>query len=124
MKERGEINVSNPPSKPLMIFDGDCGFCRAWILRWKDTTGDRVDYAPSQEVASLFPEIPAEAFSRAVQLIDVDGTVCEGAEAVFRALAAAGRWKCLLWAYRRLPGAAIVSERLYQFISHHRGSAG
>ena len=46
-----------------MIFDGDCGFCRRWIERWKAATGDRIDYAPSQEVGARFPEIPAEAFS-------------------------------------------------------------
>ena len=52
--------VAHPPDRPLGIFDGDCGFCRAWIARWRAETGDRVDYAPSQEVAARFPEVPAE----------------------------------------------------------------
>jgi predicted DCC family thiol-disulfide oxidoreductase YuxK len=31
-----------------MLFDGDCGFCRRWIGKWKELTGDRVRYAPYQ----------------------------------------------------------------------------
>ncbi len=45
---------------PLVIFDGQCGFCRIWIEYWKALTGGRVAYAASQEVGSLYPQIPAE----------------------------------------------------------------
>ena len=27
--------VANAPVKPLLIFDGECHFCRQWIERWK-----------------------------------------------------------------------------------------
>ena len=32
-----------PLARPLMIFDGDCEFCRAWIARWRQYTGTAVD---------------------------------------------------------------------------------
>ena len=38
-------------AKPLLIWDGDCDFCRKWVDRWRHVTRDRVDYAPYQEVA-------------------------------------------------------------------------
>ncbi len=58
--------VERPPERPLGVFDGDCGFCRLWIARWKARTGPKVDYAPSQEVAERFPEIPKEQFARGI----------------------------------------------------------
>jgi len=54
MAER--LRVAQPPERALVVFDGDCGFCRQWVARWKVRTGSKVDYAPSQEVAARFPE--------------------------------------------------------------------
>jgi predicted DCC family thiol-disulfide oxidoreductase YuxK len=115
--------VSVPPGRPILIFDGDCGFCRRWIERWKSETGDAVDYAPSQEVAGRFPEIPVEAFRRSVQLVLPTGEVREGAEAVLRALAEAPGRRWPLAFYRRVPGAAPVCELVYRLVAHHRGAA-
>ena len=106
------IRVASPPAKPLLIFDGDCGFCRRWIERWKLRTGDRVDYAASQEVAAQFPEISADKFAESVVFIETDGSAYDRAEAVFRSLDRQ-------WMYR-LPGVRPVSERVYGFIARHR----
>ncbi|MDE0087578.1 MAG: hypothetical protein OXU23_17785, partial [Candidatus Poribacteria bacterium] len=38
-------------SKPLLVYDDDCDFCRYWIAQWQHVTQDRIDYAPYQEVA-------------------------------------------------------------------------
>ncbi|MBZ5638556.1 MAG: lipase maturation factor family protein [Acidobacteriia bacterium] len=115
------FRVATPPgSKPLLVFDGDCGFCRRWIGRWRGATGDRVDYAPYQEAASRFPEIPRTSFEHAVHLIDTDGGVTSGAEAVFGALARVPGRGGALWAYRRVPGFRGVSERLYRGVAAHR----
>ncbi|MCI0612886.1 DUF393 domain-containing protein, partial [bacterium] len=69
--------------KPILIYDGDCGFCKLWIARWKQITADKVDYAPYQEAASQFPQIPEDDFRKSVQFIDADGKISKGAEAVF-----------------------------------------
>src|SRR5215471_17725689 len=117
------VQVASPPPRPLLIFDGECGFCRRWIVRWKAATGRAVDYAESQQVAPQFPEIPKEAFARAVQLVLPDGAVLEGAEAVYRSLAEAPRSGWLLGAYRRVPGFASASELAYSLIARHRDVA-
>jgi len=82
-----------------------------------------VDYAPSQEVAGRFPEIPKERFARAFQLILPDREVLGGAEAV-AALAGQeaghGPWLAL---YRRVPGAAPLAELAYRLIASHRPAA-
>ena len=106
--------------KPLLIYDGECGFCRRWIARWKHSFGDRVEVAPCQDVASRFPDMDPARFREAVHLREPDGTWTRGAEAVLRALAAApGRgWPLRL--YRHVPGFASVSEWVYRLVASNR----
>jgi predicted DCC family thiol-disulfide oxidoreductase YuxK len=120
MTAQSRFRVSNPPPKPLMIWDGDCHFCRRWIERWREITRDEVDYEISQKVGDRFPEIPREQFERSVIYIETDGAVYSGAEAVFRSLRCRSSKKWLAWSYDRLPGFAPVSESLYKIISCNR----
>jgi predicted DCC family thiol-disulfide oxidoreductase YuxK len=106
-----------------MIFDGDCGFCRTWIVRWKELTGDRVAYEPFQEAASRFPEITPEAFRRAVQLVLPDGRAFEGAEAVARTLAQVPGRGAFLRFYRNMPAASAVADLAYRLVASHRSAA-
>ncbi len=117
-----ELRVQAPPPKPLLVFDGDCQFCRRWIARWKSATGDAVDYISYQDLAEAgrFPELPSENFAEAVHLILPDGSVCRGAEAVFRSLSEGGRHRWLLRLYRKLPPFVDLSELLYEEVALHR----
>jgi lipase maturation factor 1 len=119
---KSDIAVALPPSKPLMVFDGDCNFCTLWIRRWQQVTGEAVDYLPSQDpvVARQFPEIPPGQFSTAVQLIETDGKVYPGAEAVLRALAKNPHWRWPVKTYAKIPGLARIMEQAYDFIASHR----
>lgn len=107
-------------SAPLLIYDGDCAFCRRWIARWRKITGDRVAYAPYQEVADQFPEIPRERFHESVHLIERDGRWSRGAEAVFRSLSHAPGYGVWLWLYRHFPGFAVTSEWGYRLVARSR----
>ena len=95
--------------KPLLIYDGHCSFCKLWIDYFKRRTGDRIAYAPSQDAAARYPQISAEQFDSAVQLVFPDGTYVSGAEAVFRALGIP--W---IHAIRAVPDSA------YRTIARHR----
>src|SRR6516225_5864409 len=116
-------NAVEPPiagARPLLVYDGDCGFCGYSVRYWKKLTGDRVDYRPYQEVAAQYPAIPTADFQRAVQFITPGGHRSSAAEASFLTLSHApgkGFWLAL---YRRLPGFAIISELVYAFIAAHR----
>ena len=107
-------------NKPLLVYDGDCTFCRAWIDRWKLITGDRIVYEPYQTAANRFPEIPRESFTKSVQLISQDGELFNGAEAVIRSLASVPGKGWMLWMYKKIPGFGTVSESCYRFIAGHR----
>src|SRR6266581_2176456 len=115
-----QLRVSNPPAKPLLIWDGECDFCRLWIERWREITGGKVNYATFQEAAERFPEIPVDQFTRAMAFIKPDGDVFFAAEAVYRSLAHRRSRRWLAWSYDRVPGFAAVSETGYGFIARHR----
>jgi predicted DCC family thiol-disulfide oxidoreductase YuxK len=107
--------------KSLLVYDGDCGFCRLWIDRWRATTGDRVEYATYQETAHRFPDVPRERFQKAVQLLEPDGRWSGGAEAVFRTLATAPGRRLPLWLYQRVPGVKPIADAAYRFVAGNRG---
>jgi len=105
---------------PLLLYDGECGFCAYWARYWQRLTGERVTYRPYQEVAADYPQIPRADFQRAVQYLTADGYRASAAEASFLTLSHArgkGIWLAL---YRKLPGFAAISERAYAFIAAHR----
>src|SRR5262249_53467811 len=93
---------------------------RAWIARWRSATGDAIDYAPYQQVAARFGDVPAVRFRESVVLVEPDGRITYAAEAVFRSLSHApgGGWG--LACYRRVPGFAAVSELVYRLVARHR----
>jgi predicted DCC family thiol-disulfide oxidoreductase YuxK len=102
--------------RPLLIYDGDCGFCRVWIERWRAATGDAVEYAPYQSAASRHPEVPRERFAEAVHLFE-PGATSRGAEAALRALSYGhgGAW------WTRLYSAfSPILESGYSFVASRR----
>lgn len=112
------------PAKPTLLYDGDCGFCRRWIARWKSATGERVEYTPFQDVADQYPRITREQFESAVQLVLPDGSIHNGAEAVFRTLATAPGKRWLYFLYQYLPLFGPIARWFYRFVARHRGGFG
>jgi len=123
------VNMESKPIKrdkvrrnvPVLVYDGDCGFCVFWIKRWKKITKDRVVYAPFQETAGHFSQISPEDFKKAIKLILPNDKVLSGAHAVLRALATVPEKRWMLWAYRKIPGVAIFAELLYILVAGNRG---
>jgi predicted DCC family thiol-disulfide oxidoreductase YuxK len=109
--------------KPLLVYDGDCGFCRYWISRWKHRTEDRVEYAPFQSLELPFKQVSKAEFERSVKLFMPDGRVFSGAEAVFQALATVPSFlsRVPLTLYQKLPGFAAVCEFAYRLVAVNRG---
>ena len=74
-------------STPLLLWDGECGFCRKWIARARRVIGDRIEWATYQEAVARVPEVSSEQCARAVHLIErgpgSDVRVSRAAEAVY-----------------------------------------
>lgn len=105
---------------PVLVFDGDCGFCRQTVARLKAVTGERIEYLPFQDAGERFAAIPAELFTRSVHLVEPNGRVTRAAEAVFRTLAIGGNRRGMLWCYRHVPLFAPFSEFGYRAVARLR----
>jgi lipase maturation factor 1 len=116
------VRVASPPAKAVLIYDGECNFCSLWIHRWRTATGDLLEYLPFQNptVAGRFPEMPRVQCERSVQLVQPDGAVYGGAEAVFRALALNPQERWLLDWYEHSPLFARSTEWCYGLVARHR----
>src|SRR5580700_1929165 len=112
--------ISMRPTRPMLVYDGDCGFCGYWARYWHQLTGDSVSYRTFQEVAAQFPEIPLADFQRAVQYIAPDGRHASAAEASFLTLSHARGKAFWLALYKGVPGFAAIAERAYAFTAAHR----
>jgi predicted DCC family thiol-disulfide oxidoreductase YuxK len=105
--------------KPVLIWDGECGFCRIWIRRWALLTGDRVEYRTSQEVGDRYAGASKKDYESAVYLAEPDGKMRRGARAVFGALAYGG-YPWGLWACEKIPGFAPLADAAYAVVARNR----
>jgi len=109
----------------MIIFDGDCGFCRYCVEYARAVTdveaGGGVRYEPYQRVAAQYPDIAVEEFKASIRLI-TPAARYSGAAAAFHVLALAPRLRGWLWCYRFVPLFAVVAEMLYRFTARHRGA--
>ncbi len=109
-----------PVRAPLLIFDGDCGFC-TWIVdkirRW---IRPRVDIVAWQLTDLDELELTVQQCSQAVQFIDVGGSHSSGA----RVFAAMLRVSPVPWPavgmVIDLPGISLVADRAYKLIAANR----
>jgi predicted DCC family thiol-disulfide oxidoreductase YuxK len=108
------------PGKPILLYDGDCGFCLHWVNRWRKITEGKIRFAPYQEELQYYPQISEKDCQEAVQLVLPDGAVFSGAHAVFKALSIARKYRWLHWFYDYMPFWGRISEFLYQWVAHHR----
>jgi predicted DCC family thiol-disulfide oxidoreductase YuxK len=114
------MRVSNPPTNPTLLFDGECGFCSQWVARLAESAKD-VDTRPYQEALQDFEEVPEEDCAKAVHYVERNGDVHSGADAAFQFWSASGRLGRLArWGYGNIPGMAWVSERSYKLLSASR----
>jgi lipase maturation factor 1 len=116
--------MSDSLDRTMLVFDGECSFCRVWIDYWRQLTGERVQYTSyqeiSQEVGKRFPDLPRRDFASAVTLFLPTGEVRSGAHAVFSLLALAPGKSWMLWLYVHIPGFALIAELAYRVVARHR----
>jgi len=119
---RVESMESTPRNQPLVVYDGDCGFCRGWVARWRAQTGDTVDYKPFQELEEPFEGYTHEHFAQWAYLFDTDGRVYRGAGAVLRTVSYVPGRGLPLWCYEHVPGARRVFDTGYRLVADNRNA--
>lgn len=114
------------PDVPVVLYDGSCGVCRDWSRRlaeWDD--GGRIRQVPYQErggVAGL-PALRDAELDRALHVVLPDGQVARGARAVIAVLPWLPGGRALGW-LARLPGVAVVADRVYDAVARRRHRLG
>ena len=115
-----KINSTNyPPSDPLLIWDGECKFCKWWKTRWELKTKNDLNFKTYQEVASQFPDIPVNEFKKASRLIETDGSIYSGPDSAYRSLYIAGNKKWHHW-YSKNNWFQKLSDFGYNHIAKYR----
>ncbi len=109
-----------PKDKPLLIWDGHCGFCAWWVARWEEITGDKLKFETSQSASPRIEDIEASEFQRAVFLLEPDGTVYSGAGAAYRSLYIGDKYRFLFKWYRSSVFFRRLSESAYRLVADHR----
>ncbi len=113
--------TTTAPGHPVIIYDGECVFCRRstdrlqWLLQ-----DDSIEYASFRDpgVLSRFPGVTEQACDLALQLVATDGRVYAGAEAATRAVVRRP-WFAFAWLYY-VPPVRWIADAVYRQIAIHR----
>jgi predicted DCC family thiol-disulfide oxidoreductase YuxK len=110
------------PPKAVLVFDGECALCASWVARVGRRAGDQLECVPSQDpsLSARFPNLDRGQLDQRVHLIEPDGCVHSGAQAVLRTpgggrLQAVTRWLC-----GRSPVFTRATEWAYRWVAKHR----
>lgn len=104
--------------RPILVYDGNCDFCRFWVDRWRRMAYTEVDFEPYQQLPAHFHGISRDQFAQSVYLITQYRRL-KGAAAVFEVLAIGGNdfWNRL---YYNVVLADTVFEAGYRFVASNR----
>lgn len=118
------MDARDGAGKPVLYWDADCGFCRRWVGRWQEATGDRVEYRRLQDAPAQIVAAAGGVPYQRIVLRRADGRLTTGAEAAVAAMAAGG-WEGRL--LERLlascPPLHRLAEGVYSLVARHRPTA-
>ena len=115
-----------PIERPVVVFDGTCGFCRkqvARIQRWDHA--DQFAFVSSHEPNLLqhYPQLAGEDLDAGMRLIEPSGAMFAGADAVHAIARRLPRFKWLAPLYR-VPGMKQLARLIYGWIARRRHQLG
>ena len=109
--------------RSLLIYDGNCGFCRASIrsLCAMDVFGvlEKVDYHARKDLATLHTALKPAACHGQMHLLEPDGKLY-GGFAAFRRLTLRLPMLWLLAPLAYFPGMSMLGNPAYRFIAKNR----
>ena len=107
-------------TSPVLVFDGECGFCRACVRFITRRTRRALVVVAYQETDLASLGLTREQCASAVQWVDASG----GIASAHRAVAAALRHARLPWpmvgAVIALPGISRIASRVYERVARRR----
>jgi predicted DCC family thiol-disulfide oxidoreductase YuxK len=113
-------------TKPIVVYDGECAFCRRQIARIRrQDRADVFEYTPRQTpgLDEAFPELARGDFNTGMRLIMPTGRIYVGADAVYRIVRQLPVWRRVAWLYH-VPGLHAAARAAYAFIAARRQRLG
>ncbi len=98
------------PIQPVLVWDGDCGFCKFWKTRWELKTKGKIEFKTYQEVANNFPDIPLKEFKKSSKLIEPNGKVYNGPDSAYR---------CIYYSGNKIWHKLYTKYKIFQHLSDH-----
>ena len=105
-----------------IVYDGECAFCRKQVERIRGwDRAERFAYLPRQspDLETRFPQLAQADLASGMRLVEPDGTVLVGADAVHGIARRLPGWRYLAWLYR-VPGLRWLARRAYGWIAANR----
>jgi predicted DCC family thiol-disulfide oxidoreductase YuxK len=106
-------------ARPVLLFDGDCGFCTR-SADWLRRLNVDADVMPWQFADLAAFGISAEQAKAAVQWVDADGTVRAGHHAIAAALLRGRLPLRILGNLLALPGVSRLAALAYRLVARYR----
>lgn len=106
--------------RPILVFDGDCGFCTTSVRFIERRIPTRAEIKPFQRTDLAALGTTEERASHEVLWVAEDGSVFGGAQAVARLLIEAGGWWRPLGQLARVPPFRWPASGVYRLVSRYR----
>lgn len=108
--------------QPILIFDGDCGFCTRSVTLAQRLRSDPADYriAAYQDLDLAAHSLTAAECEQALRWVDADGASHAGENAVSRLLLASAWFVRPVGAALRLPMINPLAGVVYRWVAAHR----
>lgn len=112
----------HPPGPVTLVYDAECAFCRAQIRRLRrwDRQG-AFEYLPFQSpgLAARFPALTGAALDDGLRLIEIDGRIWVGPDAIYAIMRRLPGWRHGAWLYR-VPLIHGLARMAYRWMAKHR----
>jgi len=116
-----EIHEMTEKTGHILLYDGDCPFCRSIVERWRGTLEGRgFEIVPLQtEWVRRRLDLPKEELLSEMRVLTPDGRVIGGAAALVHVWSKIW-WAWPLWLAAQVPGAKWLLGRAYRWVAERR----
>ena len=112
--------------KATIVYDGECPFCIKQVKSIQDMDhNDCFDYVPRQapELVTCFPTLKEMDFEEGMRLVDPNGCIYVGADAVYQIARRLPKARLIAWLYC-IPVCKQIAQILYRWIAVNRKRLG
>jgi predicted DCC family thiol-disulfide oxidoreductase YuxK len=116
--------VSDGPTdhrlRPVLLYDGECGFCTRVVEAAADRLAADVEYLPFQRAPLATYGVSAAEARHALRWVAPEGRIGGGSEAVARLLVASGGAWALLGRLLLAPPFSFLAAAAYWLVARNR----